>query len=124
MSDVSLNDIHLDLDTDLLFERAEENLPSSVSGNDSPSYDFDLSTVEDYLKRGLFLPHQGYSSPYLGTVTSTVVTINARVNALTNEVKHLNNRVDALVLLLFISVFVPWIKSIVRRIMFKKNREE
>lgn len=124
MSDVSLNDIHLDLDTDLLFERAEENLLSSVSGNDSPSYDVDLSTVEDYLKRGLFLPNQGYSSPYLGTVTSTVVTINARVNALTNEVKHLNNRVDALVLLLFISVFVPWIKSIVRRIMFKKNREE
>lgn len=124
MSDISLNDLHLDLDTDLIFERAEENLLSSVSGNDSPTYEVDLSNVEDYLKRGLFLPNQGYSSPYLGTVTSTVVIINARLNSLTKEIQYLNTRIDALFVLVFIIAFVPWIKSIVRRLMFKKNKED
>lgn len=124
MADISLNDLHLDLDTDFIFERAEENLLSSVSGNDSPTYDVDLSNVENYLQRGLFLPVQGFSTPYLQNVYATVTTINTRVNNVSNELKYLNGRIDALFVLVFIIAFVPWIKSIVRRLMFKKNKED
>lgn len=113
--DISSNELTFDIDMDMVVERANENLLLSVSDNDlsGSSSSVDLSSIEDSLERGLFTTIAGSSVPYLSVISESVETLN-----------QLNNRVDALYVLVFILVFVPWLKSIIRRIMFKKNRED
>ena len=124
--DISSNDVTFDIDMDMVVERANQNFLLTVSDNDSSNSSFDLSSIEKLIDEGLFytVSDNDIHSPYLYEYLDGFNVITGYTQDIDASIYNINQRIDALFVLVFILVFVPWIKSIVRRFSFKKNKED